>query len=402
MTIDTIKEANSVPEDRSRFFDDAAPLLMEGNVLQHLDQSLRKHGFAGATSIPRLVFLASYTALLQRPVSVVIKGTSGSGKSFSLQAGLRYLPTEAYVQFHGMSDKALVYASGLALKHKTLVIQEAAGLADGNGRTFLRQLLSEGSVSYLTVAKTSAGHEGRELHSVEGPTNLFMTTTANALHPEDETRLISVYPDQSADQIKEALLIQALGNLTQPSQNELKSWHALYRHINLQDKSVNIPFKQAIIERLPLTHHRILRDMTKVFSLIEAHTLLEQFHRNSRCGKFQATFEDYQAVFDLVSAPLSNGLQQSVPNHIRTAVEAVGSLQSQGVERITFRAVADALHVDPSTATRNLWRAINEEYIINLTPGKGRDATLVVGSRALPNSQLLPAPDEIRKAIGGR
>ena len=198
MSTDTIEKTTAITEDKNRFFDETGSLFIEGNVLQRLDQSLRKHGFAGSTSIPKLVFLASYTALLQKPVSVVIKGTSGSGKSFSLQAGLRYMPTEAYVQFHGMSDKALVYAAGLDLKHRTLVIQEAAGLAEGNGRAFLRQLLSEGSVSYLTVAKTSNGHEGRELQSVQGPTNLFMTTTANALHPEDETRMISVYPDWPA------------------------------------------------------------------------------------------------------------------------------------------------------------------------------------------------------------
>jgi len=395
MTIETTSvQSNS--EDRNRFFDNTGLLFSEGNVLTKLDGSLRKHGFAGSTSIPKLILLASYTALLDKPVSVVIKGTSGSGKSFSLQAGLRYLPTEAYVQFHGMSDKALVYATGLDLKHKTLVIQEAAGLAEGNGRAFLRQLLSEGSVSYLTVAKTSNGHEGRELQSVQGPTNLFMTTTANALHTEDETRMISVYPDQSSDQIRQALMMQALGSVSQPTKEELAQWHALYRHVALQNRKVIIPFKEAIIRQLPLTHHRILRDMAKVFSLIEAHALLEQSNRDWYNDHIKATPQDYEAVFDLVSVPLANGLHQSVPNHIRAVVEAVGALHAAGVERITFSSVADALQINLSTASRNLGYAIAEEYVVNHKPGKGRDAMLVPGPRALPNSQLLPSPDTLR------
>ena len=61
-----------------------------------------------------------------------------------------------------MSEKALLYA-GLDLKNRFLIIQEAAGLAEGPGRVFMRQLLTEGEVRYVTVQSTSTGLVGKEL-----------------------------------------------------------------------------------------------------------------------------------------------------------------------------------------------------------------------------------------------
>ena len=80
-----------------------------------------------------------------------------------------------------MSEKALVYLPNFDLKHKHLVIGEAAGMAEGGGRTLIRQLLSEGKVRYATVQSTSEGLEGAELPSLEGPCGLIMTTTATGL-----------------------------------------------------------------------------------------------------------------------------------------------------------------------------------------------------------------------------
>jgi len=165
------------------------------NILQELENNLRAHGYVGDTRPAKLVYLTLVSTLLPEPVSLVIKGPSGSGKSFALRCGKRYVPEDAYEEFHGMSEKAIVYMGDkLDLKHKGLIIQEAAGLRDGQGRAFLRQLLTEGSIRYATVQSNKDGLEGLELPPVEGPCGLLMTTTANSLHPEDESRMLSYHP----------------------------------------------------------------------------------------------------------------------------------------------------------------------------------------------------------------
>ena len=119
-------------------------LEKEENLLRALEKDILAIGFVGDTTIPQLVWLASHTRYFEVPVSLVIPGPSGSEKSFALKTALKFIPEDAFELFHGMSEKAIIYSEDLDLRHKHLVIQEAAGMAEGHGRTFLRQLLSEG------------------------------------------------------------------------------------------------------------------------------------------------------------------------------------------------------------------------------------------------------------------
>jgi hypothetical protein len=102
-----------------------------------------------------------------------------------------------------MSEKALVYWDE-PLKHRFLVILEATGLQGDAASYFLRSLLSEGHIRYLTVEKTIDGLKPRMIER-EGPTGLITTTTEISLHPENETRWFSVDVDDSAGQTREVL-----------------------------------------------------------------------------------------------------------------------------------------------------------------------------------------------------
>mgnify|MGYP001485621546 CR=1 FL=1 len=383
-------------ETEPNLFDQIGELGYETDILGALDKELRQHGFGGSTDIPKLVYLSAYTALFDDPVSLLIKGPSGSGKSYALHAGLRYLPQEAYVEFHGMSEKALAYAGELDLRHKVLVIQEAAGRAEGNGMVFLRQLLTEGGLSYLTVAQTPQGHVGKELPSVKGPVGLFMTTTANRIHHEDETRMLSFHVDQSREQIRAALKAQANGGPKKPSEESLKRWHALYRFVQEDGLDVRIPFWDKLIDLLPDTHPRVLRDVPKVRSLTSAHALL---HRQQRGHPVTANLEDFKAVYDLVAGPLSHGLQRSVPVHIQETVNAVEKLQVMGKTPISNTNIADFLGRDSGTVSRNLHEAINQGYVVNDNPGKGRESRLRLGNRKIVSDGFLPTPEELERHL---
>ena len=357
---------------------------------------MKKHGFAGSTGIPKLVFLSTITRMFKRPVSAVIKGPSSSGKSFALRAGLRYVPKSAYEEFNGLSEKALVY-NKLNLQHRFIVIQEAAGLADGDGRTFLRQLLTEDQIRYMTVQHTKAdGHVGHELPVVKGPVGLLMTTTANSLHWEDETRLLSLHVDQSPEQIKRVLMVNGGEGPTIPSDEILSRWHALHEYVCSGPQDVAIPYTKALAERMPTSHGRIARDFTKVLALIRAHALLHQRTRERIHGKVVATLLDYYQVHGLVSEPLSHGLQLSVPAHIREIVEAVrAQWNAEPNIGLSTTDLASRLGRDPGVVSRNAKAAIQLGYLENLNPGQGRKASLMPGDRELPRGAALPDPREL-------
>src|SRR6185369_1776738 len=85
--------------------------------------------------------------------------------------------------------------------HRMLVIFEAAGMNSDFASYLIRSLLSEGRLRYETVEKTPEGMKARLIER-EGPTGLITTTTAVRLHPENETRLLSVGADDTAAQTK--------------------------------------------------------------------------------------------------------------------------------------------------------------------------------------------------------
>ncbi|MBK8457451.1 MAG: hypothetical protein IPL47_10365 [Phyllobacteriaceae bacterium] len=297
------------------------------SVLNNMDTILTESGFAGPTDIPKLVYLSLVTGMLSRPVSMVIKGASGAGKSFALNAALQFVPANAYERFEGMSEKAIVYLKGIDLKHKHLIIGEAAGMAEGAGRALLRQLLSEGKVRYATVESTDKGLSGKELLALEGPTGLIMTTTATALHPEDESRMLSVHIRESREAIREALMAQATGQAKEKKQIDSAPWLSLWDWMREQPKNVQIPYARDIAERLPATHDRIKRDFVQVLSLIKASALVHGSDRErDENGEIIANKRDYEIIFDLLNGPLSVGLSRSVSDHVRKLVEAVDRL----------------------------------------------------------------------------
>lgn len=373
------------------------------SILDVLEEEVWKRGFAGPADIPKLVYLALLTGVLDRPVSLVIKGPSGSGKSFSLNAGLQFVPPSAYERFEGMSEKALVYLKGLDLKHRHLIIGEASGMVEGDGRTLLRQLLSEGRVRYATVQSTDKGLVGSELPVLEGPTGLIMTTTATGLHPEDESRMLSVNIAESPELIAEALMAQALGTGKTETPLDTAPWYALYEFVRSGPTRVAIPFAEEIAVRLPRTHDRIKRDFPQILSLIKAHALLHSCNRKLVVDRDMvvATADDYAAVRNLVNDAISQGLAVAVPEGIRLVVEGVEKFlhthddlfeYGNGVSQTKL---SEFLGRDPSVISRNVKKAVDNGYLQNDNPGQGREARLSIGERKLPSGSVLPSVDEI-------
>lgn len=397
-------------EERHTQLERCHDLAKSKDILALLDQDLRKNGFAGSTAISQLVFLSLYTRVFKRPVSMLIKGASGSGKSFALKAGKQYVPDTAYEEFHGMSERALLYLPDLKLKHRYLIIQEAAGFDRGIGRVYLRQLMSEDRVNYATVQNTAEGNVGKRLPPLEGPVGVMMTTTASELHPEDETRFLSVQVEDSPDRIKEALRKQAAGETTNVKPRDLSSWHALHDYVCSGPIAVDIPYAETLAAAMPSTDNRVQRDFAQVLSLILAHALLHQITRErGNNGEVIATLDDYAAVHDLIAEPLAEGLEATVPAHIKRVVEAVGLLSDEETKKnpilpgivvgVSQRAVADKLGINPSSVSRAVREATRKNYLIDQSPGQGREATLMIGERELPNGQALPTPDELAEAI---
>src|SRR5262249_19036514 len=157
------------------------------------------------------------------------------------------------------------------------VLYEAAGLTGDFATYLVRSLLSEGRICYETVEKTKEGLKSRRIER-DGPTGLITTTTAVHLHPENETRLLSLTITDTSAQTKAIMQAQAIrqGRL---DDLVVSPWHAFQRLLASGPKHVEIPFARELAGLIPPVAVRLRRDFPTVLALIEAHALLHQQSR---------------------------------------------------------------------------------------------------------------------------
>ena len=88
-------------------------------MINKIQSSIKSNGYVGDTKPVILAYLSMVSALLDKPVSLLLKGASGAGKSFALKSAKQYVPDEAYEEFSGMSEKTLAYlGDSTDLKHQ--------------------------------------------------------------------------------------------------------------------------------------------------------------------------------------------------------------------------------------------------------------------------------------------
>ena len=111
-----------------------------------------------------------------------------------------------HLSLTGMSERALAYGEE-PLKHRFLVIFEAAGVQGEFGTYLVRSLLSAGRLVYEFVEKTKDGLRNCRIER-EGPTGLLVTTAAIRLHPENEARMLSLTVTDTPEQTRAVLVFR--------------------------------------------------------------------------------------------------------------------------------------------------------------------------------------------------
>ncbi len=126
------------------------------DILAEFAADFRSLGAVGVTKHAKLIFLATVSRLFNRPISIAVKGPSSGGKSFLVELVLKFFPPAAYYALTAMSERAVAYTTE-PLKHRMLVIYEAAGMSGDIASYLIRSLLSEGKIRYETVQRSPEG-----------------------------------------------------------------------------------------------------------------------------------------------------------------------------------------------------------------------------------------------------
>jgi hypothetical protein len=366
-----------------------AELAGNARILDTFADDLASCGLAGEGRAGKLLYLILTSRLLDKPVSAAVKGPSSGGKSFVVETTCAFFPPDSYHALTAMSEHALAYGTE-PISHRFLILYEAAGLEGEFASYIVRSLLSEGRLRYLTVEKTAEGLQPRLIER-EGPTGLITTTTRIALHPENETRLLSIPITDTPEQTRDVMLALAKDVVEPP---DMARWIALQEWLTVAEHRVTVPFAKTLAELVPPIAVRLRRDFGALLNLIRAHALLHQAVRErDEHGRIIAMVEDYAVVRGLIADLVSEGVEATVPAIVRETVHAVERTgREQGV---SIAQLAGALKVDKSVASRRWKAARTGGYLKNLEVGRGKPARIVLADPLPDDVQVLPTPEQL-------
>jgi len=378
-------EAERRAKEEAATYEIAAPLARERDILQAFRANLKAAGLVGEDRNASVIYLALTSRLLKKPVSVAYKGPSSGGKSFAIDRVLAHFPDDATVPITLMSDKALIFTEE-ELKHRHLVIAEADGAAGEQQEYLIRSLLSEGRLEYHTAEKTPEGIVGRHIVK-EGPTGLILTTTRVKLHPENETRMISLTANDTREQTRAVL--GAVARRDEAQEDVAPEWPALQTWLTHGERRVAVPFAERLAGLVSSEAVRMRRDFGAVLSLIEAHALLHRATRERDAkGRIVATLDDYAAVRELVVDVIAEGVAAVVSRALRETVDIVAALAGESPALVADIAVR--LDIDKSSAARRCLAARMAGYLVNEETMRGREARYRLGAKMPADTPVLP------------
>jgi hypothetical protein len=383
-------------EESRKALDKCQELAREPDILKRFVTDIRQTGLIGEEKNAKIVFLACMSRLLEKIVSLVVKGPSSGGKSYLIKRVSKFFPSSAYYELTGMSERALAYSEE-PLSHRMLVICEAAGLNSEFGTYLLRSLLSEQKIRYEVTEKVDGQMKVRLIER-EGPTGLILTTTKVALHPENETRMLTLTVTDTREQTK-----AIFKSLVSDNQHEIDytQWHSLQTWLVGAEHRVALPFGYALAEMMEPSAVRLRRDFGSILELIRAHAVLHQASRGRDAhGRIVATLDDYKAVRELIAPLINEGVDASVPETVRKAVNAIADL-GETANQVGYKDVADALNLDKSAAYRRCRGAIRRGYVVNEQTKRGQPAILKIGDPMPEDLELLPSVERLHATRRG-
>lgn len=358
----------------------ALELLQTPGLLTRILEDFGRCGVVGEETNKLVGYLAAVSRKLDEPLAVLIQSSSAAGKSSLMEAVLAFVPEEEKTKFSAMTGQSLFYMGDVSLSHKVLAVVEEEGAS--RAAYALKLLQSEGE---LTIASTGKDpHTGRLVtheYRVEGPTQLFLTTTATELDEELLNRCLVLTVDEDRAQTKaihqqqrEKQTLEGL--LARRAKDAVLALHQNAQRL-LRPLAVINPYAHQLTFLDDRTRAR--RDFPKYLTLIRAIALLHQYQREVKTAAHAAGVVEYVEVQPsdietanaLASAVLGRTLDELPPQtrRLMTQLEAYVAARAaeEGCPRaevhFTRRQLREALKAGNTQLKLHLGRLTDFEYL---------------------------------------
>ncbi|MBV8535495.1 MAG: hypothetical protein JO128_07875 [Alphaproteobacteria bacterium] len=370
-----------------------------------------QRGHAGDRRHIELLYAVFTSRLLPRPMCVVLKAPSSSGKSWLLNRTLELFPARDYELKSGITPKAIAYGQS-DLRHRILAIQEASGLQGKEGNMLVRTLISEGLIRWEVTARSRGGMATRQLVR-PGPIAFVLTTTHDALHREDETRALSIEVEETAAHTRRVLASIAGRYRSDPRAEtaDLRPWHLYQRWLARGPRRVAVPFADIVAEHFQAHAMRSKRDFEQALTAIAVSALMHRVRRPVDAdGRVVASLDDYAMARRFLGKVMGEASGAAVPESVRETVRAILELTNTGQTRDMpldcyrpdLEELAKKLGLDKASASRRVARAKELGYVVDERLGPPHPSRLHV-IRTLPGDQaVLPEVPVVERLMRER
>ena len=258
----------------------ALEFLRAPDLIERLLGDFAACGMAGEQNNLILGMCGVTSRHFDKPLGILVQSTSAAGKTTLMEAILAFVPEEERVHYSAMTGQALFYLGESDLKHKVLAVAEEEGAE--RAAYALKLLQSEGALSIASTGKDpTTGRMKTEHYHVQGPTMIFLTTTAIELDEELANRCLTLAVDESREQTRRIHALQREEETIEGYLAKRKRAAICQKHQNAQRLLKPVPVHNPYAPQLtfPDENTRLRRDQLKYLTLIRSIAFLHQYQR---------------------------------------------------------------------------------------------------------------------------
>ncbi|MBK7883865.1 MAG: hypothetical protein IPJ81_08700 [Chitinophagaceae bacterium] len=273
-------------------------ILQSNKIVEKINELIGKAGIIGEENNRIFLFTILSAYKLQQPLSALIQGSSGSGKTALFAGVLQFFPEKDVFNSTRITDGSLYNFGEHELMFKIIANEDIDGLSP-QALFALRELVSKGFIISSTTIKDEDGNIKSALIKVNGPVSFAGCTTQAALYEDNMGRVFTIAVDESMEQTKRIIDYQnkkSAGKIDKQQQGEAI---LLLQHIVQKLQPVEVINAYAEYINLPNETHQ-LRRLNALFKIyIEQITRLHQHaEKPDNKGVYRTTKQHIQLSAD--------------------------------------------------------------------------------------------------------
>lgn len=360
--------------------------LFNGRFLFRASQKVTELGVVGEERNKRAVLVGCITKELDEPVSIMGKGTTGSGKSRQFKACTQLFPPSCVIERAGLSGKALAYGKG-SLAGTILFINEYRCGQDS--QQLLRLLQSDREIKHeATTVKGSRRRTSTAVRS--GAPVVLTTTTDDVVYPDDESRFLSLWTDEGPAQSRAILVAKASAPPT-VIHDDLPVWQKAMSLLKPKPIDFHNPpeWLRFVANRVPCANVRVRRDWSRFLTLCQAVALCRRPALRSN-QVLDITFPDYCVAYKIFE-PIFASAIRGLPSREVELSRIVATLNRRKSRPVSITEVASELGWKRSLAYKHAAQAVRHR-LVEHEPGTRESNLKRLTARADTNQGFLPRP----------